>query len=193
MIYVNAKQAIEEISKAHRELSKIERGRAIARAMNRTILAARTASSKEIRAIYKVKARDIKKTFKRFSASPTKLEAQLESTGKALPITAYQARQTKKGVTVNIKGQRKLFPGAFMRTMRSGHKGVFVRAKYKGNRLVANDPSDTSITEVKSVAIPSALANDVVTANLRRMMAEKFPETLAHELKFRSMRAAGLV
>lgn len=194
MVYINAEHAIKELSKAHRELSSIERGRAIARAMNRTIMAARTASSKEIRALYKVKAKDIKKTFRRFSASPTKLESQLQSTGGPMPLAAFRHSQTKKGVNVTIKGgKRKSFPGAFTRTMRSGHKGVFVRAKYKGNGLVQNHPGDTSITEVKTLAIPSALANDVVTDNLRRMMAEKFPATLAHELKFRSMRAAGLL
>lgn len=48
--------------------------------------------------------------------------------GRRIPIRDLSARQTKKGVTFRGPGgRRKLIPGAFVATMRSGHTGVFAR------------------------------------------------------------------
>lgn len=45
-----------------------------------------------------------------------------------MPVLAYDARQTKAGVTAAIKpGGRSLIRGAFIATMKSGHRGVFRR------------------------------------------------------------------
>jgi hypothetical protein len=53
--------------------------------------------------------------------------------GKGTALIDYRnSRQTKKGVTVVLKSgrSRTLIPGAFIATMRSGHRGVFRRAGY---------------------------------------------------------------
>lgn len=47
---------------------------------------------------------------------------------KRVPLTGYPARQTKKGVSVEVnRGKRTLIAHAFVATLKSGHKGVFVR------------------------------------------------------------------
>ena len=73
-------------------------------------------------------------------------EWSVSFTGKAVPLTAYPHRQTRKGVSVEVnRGKRTLIKGAFLATMASGHKGVFVR---KGIRrlpireLLGSRPAD---------------------------------------------------
>lgn len=45
-----------------------------------------------------------------------------------VPLTAYPHRVTKRGVSVEVNvGKRTLVKGAFVATMKSGHKGVFRR------------------------------------------------------------------
>jgi hypothetical protein len=47
---------------------------------------------------------------------------------KSLPLVAFGARQTKTGVSVEVtKGKRAIVKHAFLATMQSGHKGVFMR------------------------------------------------------------------
>lgn len=200
MIYINVENAIKELTKAHRDLSPVEVKRAIAFSLNRTITGARTKSSSFVRSVYKIRSSDTKKTLTKRNANSLNLEAQLISTGAALPLVGFPNRNTKAGMRVTIKGQRKTFPGAFYATMRSGHKGIFARAKYQGNTLVSRrtrvrrtNENDLPITEVRSLAVPSALGNDIVTSNLNQLIKTRFPNTLANQLKFRSMRAAGLL
>lgn len=48
--------------------------------------------------------------------------------GEPVPLGKYPARQTRRGVSVQVnKGQRKLLKGAFIATMDSGFRGVFMR------------------------------------------------------------------
>lgn len=49
--------------------------------------------------------------------------------GKEVPLGKYPARQTKRGVSVQVNkgGKRTLIRGAFIAQMRSGHVGVFMR------------------------------------------------------------------
>lgn len=52
----------------------------------------------------------------------------VDVSGKPVPLVAYPHRQTKKGVSVEVnKGKRTLLKGAFVATMKSGHRGVFRR------------------------------------------------------------------
>lgn len=200
MIFVNIKDAINQAQALHKDLSKVERNRATARALNRTIVAVRTRSSKEIRGIYKIKSSDIKKTMHKRNANPASLDASLTSTGSTMPLMAFNPSFTKKGVTARIRGERKKFPGAFKAKMKSGKVGIFARAEYKNNKLNTRrkrtrppHQNDLPITEVRTLAIPSALANETVTGNLGDMIRDHFPKQLASELKFRSMKAAGLI
>lgn len=53
----------------------------------------------------------------------------VQVSGEAVPLIAYPARQTRKGVSVEVnRGKRTLLKGAFVATMKSGHKGVFRRS-----------------------------------------------------------------
>lgn len=55
-------------------------------------------------------------------------EWRLDVLGGVTRISDYSYRQTREGVAVSInKGKKSVLKSAFVATMRSGHKGVFVR------------------------------------------------------------------
>lgn len=56
--------------------------------------------------------------------------SELTIDGKAQPIINFGARQVASGVSVNVKGSRKIIKHAFISTMKSGHRGVFLRARW---------------------------------------------------------------
>ena len=200
MIYVNAKDAIRKLNQLHKELSENERKSAMVKAINRGTIAGRTSAAKDTRKVYKIRSGDIKKTMTVKRANRGRLEGDLTSKGSTLPLSSFQARKTKRGVTANIKGSRKLFPGAFITTMKSGHKGVFARAKYEGNKLVSRrkrineyPENDLPITEVLSLTVPAAIGNPLVIKPISALMQDRLISTYAAELKFRQKRAAGLI
>jgi hypothetical protein len=48
--------------------------------------------------------------------------------GEPVPLVAYPHRQTARGVSVEVnRGKRTLLEGAFVASMKSGHKGVYKR------------------------------------------------------------------
>jgi hypothetical protein len=71
--------------------------------------------------------------------------------GEPVPLVAYPARQTAKGVSVEVnRGKRTLIKGAFIATMKSGHKGVFRRrgkARLPIDELRGSRPVDALLHE----------------------------------------------
>lgn len=75
----------------------------------------------------------------------------LDVSGKPVPLVAYPHRQTRKGVSVEVnRGKRTLVKGAFVATMKSGHKGVFRRrgkARLPIEELRGSRPVDALLHE----------------------------------------------
>lgn len=130
-----------DLAEVERTLTGVKNGysKVVSRSLNRTITGVRTDSVKEIQNVITPKATVIRKTFKMVKATKVSLIAAVKSSGGPLPLIHYKARQTKRGVTVQVKkkSSRALFPGAFIATMpKSKHVGVFQR-EYKDKRLPA--------------------------------------------------------
>lgn len=63
-----------------------------------------------------------------FPSASGELVWALRAKAKPMPVIAFNARQTRRGVSVEINvGKRSLIRGAFIATMKSGHTGVFYR------------------------------------------------------------------
>lgn len=99
------------------------------RAINDTLAGVKTDASSEIRAVLTLKKSAVDATFKITKATQAKLSGLFQSTGSPVPLIEYGARQTKAGVSVQVKrgSSRSVITGAFIATMKSGHKGVFWR------------------------------------------------------------------
>lgn len=183
-VFIDASKAIRQADRAHKHLSKSTRAKAIAAALNNVARKARVQSSKEIRKIYKIRAKDIAKATTVTKAHKQNLKSVVLATGRPLPIMAFNPRKTKRGVTVNIMGKRKRFAHAFFATMRSGHKGVFVRGTYYQGKLMPRRKrlktrgNDTPITEVKTVGVPTAFASRSVMTALFKKIETDLPTEL---------------
>ena len=91
----------------------------------------RAEATKRIRKRKKLKAREIRKALILRRAKGSNIESMewaVDVTGKRVPLSAYPHRQTKAGVSVQVnQGKRSVIRSAFVATMRSGHRGIFIR------------------------------------------------------------------
>jgi len=121
-----------DLREIERAMKGIKNGYAtvVSGAINKTLIGVKTDTKSEIRKDVTVKSSAIARTIKLARASKIRISGALKSTGGFVPLINYSARQTKKGVTVQITkgGPRKLWPGAFITTIGT-HKGVFSRKK----------------------------------------------------------------
>lgn len=190
MINVDARDAIKKLNSQFGHVSNDKRKLAIARAINHTMAKIKTQSSREIRNIYALDAKTVNEALKHVKADRLTLTGKVIAKGRPIPLAKFRARQTKKGVTLEIKkGRRKFLPGVFIVSLKSGHTGVMFRGKYSGrnmqrrkNRIKPTGP-DLPISEMKGVSVPKSLANDIVIKSLTKGINEMFPQRLTHEIK----------
>ncbi|WP_233863498.1 phage tail protein [Paraburkholderia adhaesiva] len=162
--------------------------RAMARAVNKTALQARTAAVREVRAVgYNLKASTIRKALALRRANPKQPVATLKATGRPIPLAEYSAKQTRAGASVRVKNGRKTIKHAFVATMESGHTGVFMRVGKAHKRVTKNGKtywSGLPIRELFGPAIPDAVGNEAVKKQLAHLVDSKFPAILDHEIKW---------
>jgi hypothetical protein len=202
MIEINVEQAVKDLRREFRDLTNQEFNTGVARAINHTLAKAKTASSREIRAVYSVPASYVNKALTIRKANRAQVYGFVIAQGRPIPIKVFKPRQTKEGVSVLIKkGNRQLIRGAFIATMGSGHMGVFARGTYQGgdfsfrrkriraaggyryvNGKAQPVTNDLSINELTTVSIPTAFSNNVVLNNLAKTIEQSFPDRLMHEL-----------
>jgi hypothetical protein len=108
--------------------------RVTVRATNKTLAGVKTDASSAIREEVTAKKAAVDKTFKTVKATEANPTAWIASTGIPVPLIDYSARQTTKGVSVQVKksSARKVVPGTFITSMKTGHKGVFWRKWHSG-------------------------------------------------------------
>lgn len=127
--------------------------RAALRAGNDSLKRLRTESGRRVRAERKLKARTVRHhlhIFQAHSKGPGGKTAaarwRLGVAGAPIPLYLYGARKTKRGVSVNVSGKRKIVGGAFIATMKSGHTGVFKRQGKK--RLPIEELFSSRVSDV---------------------------------------------
>lgn len=187
MIAINVKvdidQAIAKLNATAQEARK-----AVPQALNKVASLAKTQAAREIRdAGYGLKVGDIKSAISIRRANGNELRAGVRALGRPIPLIGYGARQTRLGVTVNVKNGRKLIPHAFIATVGSGHKGVFVRVGNQHKWVSKNGKryqSGLPIKQLYGPSIPAAFANDTVQTALVAMIKQRFPDVLASQLSF---------
>jgi hypothetical protein len=94
----------------------------------------RAQAVREVRKVKAVKVAAAKKRIKaRNPVNATRLSSLTWSVhvdGHVMPIASFPIRQTRAGVKFKVNKSRwSLFAGAFIADVKSGHRGVFVRAK----------------------------------------------------------------
>lgn len=163
--------------------------KAVVRALNDVADQAKVRASRDIRAAgYNLKAARIKKAIAVIRAQPGRLVAVVRASGRPIPLIEYDGRQDRKGrVTVKVKEGRKVVADAFIATMPTGQKGIFVRLGTAHKRVVKNGRvrySGLPIRELYGPSIPAVFGDQVIQSALEALVREKFPGILKHELDF---------
>lgn len=116
----------------------------MSRAINDTLAGVKTDASTEIRSIITATKTVVDKAMKTNKSVPSYLQGSVEISGTPLPLIAYAARQTLKGVSVQVRKDRPrvVIPKTFIATVRTegqrdivgfeGHEGVFWRKWHAG-------------------------------------------------------------
>jgi hypothetical protein len=169
---------------------------AIPRAMNKLIDQAQTAGLRKISDVYGIGPRTMEKYVTTRLATASALEASITAKGKGFPLSMFQPRQTRNGVSVRIKDRRVIVPHAFMATMPNGHVGVFARGAYGGKGVLVFTGSTFGrfkfgrrrlpINELYTLSPPDALSNDDVTRAMQDRVDQQAAKVLAQELAFAS-------
>jgi len=125
----------QTIREAQRILRAIPGGveRAFPRAINRVVDSAATDIKRRVGQILPVPLGEIAKAIAKVRASRSNWYGAIGGHYYRVPVSKYKGtRQTKQGVTFkSARTQaRELIEGGFFATMKSSHRGVFVRASY---------------------------------------------------------------
>lgn len=148
--------------------------KASARAINRTLATVNTQAVRGIAEDLGVAQKHVRPSLRIYRANTNSLRGSLQGTGRRIPLYDFAARQTKKGVSYRMQGQRKTIASAFIATMRSGHTGVFAR-KGGAKRL--------PIAELKGPSVPHVFRKHITSA-LRAFTESEFGKNLRHEIGY---------
>lgn len=135
----------KEIKHLERQLAGIRDGmpRVMSRSINKVLSSARTESARQIAGEIKVKVTTARRGMIILKATFEKWFGTITLSARRIPLIEFGARELKKqgGVSYRIEkeGKRKRIPRAFIATMPTGHKGVFMRKPIgvkKGSAIV---------------------------------------------------------
>lgn len=149
---------------------------AVVRALNRSIISARTVQVRSISKDMGLKQADVRKVMTIGQATAELHVASLTAAGARIPLYAFSAkgpmpsRGRGRGVTYRLPGGRGRAEHAFIAKMRSGHIGVFQR-RGKGRLPIA---------ELHGPSIPKVF--EKFTPEARARGQEQLTKNLAHEL-----------
>ena len=179
--------------------------RAMVRALNRSIASGRTVMVRGIAGDIGLRSKDVREALRPREATLSRPEASLAASLKRIPLIEFRARGAEpsrgkgRGVTYRIGGASKRLEHAFIATMSSGHRGVFMRThallpgqsgprfssrKSKGAwspNLPIKEKHGPSLGRVFAKHRPAGLAR----------VREQFLKVFGHELRFERSLAPG--
>lgn len=154
--------------------------KAVNRALNRTGDMART---QVVRALAKqtgLPQKTIRKAVKVKRSSWQSLEYTLSSSGGDVSLKYFKARETRKGVTAFVRGERELFAGSFIKG------GSFARGRVAlsmGGHVFQRIGGRTELERLKSgVFIPIEMVEGATAAAFEGVVVDVLPRRLDHEI-----------
>jgi hypothetical protein len=145
---------------------------AIVRALNRSGVSAQTVMRREVSNDMGLRQKDVPISTEK--ATGQNLTATVIGQGKRIALMDFSARETKRsGVRAKLPTGAGKYPHAFIRTMPSGHRGVFQRKP--GSRRLP-------IYELYGPSIPHVFMKHADTGMARGQ--EQLIKNLTHELRF---------
>jgi len=165
----------------------------LTRAINRALPGVRTDAKDEIAKVTPLKKSAMHKRMTLKKAWPDKITGLMDCTSRPIPLIDYGARQTKKGVTVQVlrSSSRSLIAHAFIATMKSGHKGVFwreekdfARKQFSQKITYGSLPRKyrLPITERYGPRVSDFLANNKVMGKVIQKAGDRWDKAIEYEI-----------
>ena len=168
-----------QIDQLKRILADVPKGtpKALAGAMNRSMLSARTVASKETRARYNVKASDIKAATRIQKANYSTMQATLVFSEKARSLMKFDPSSkspTQYPTIVSVKVKKK----------RSSVKGGFIASGPKGGTTMFKREGKTRlpIAKLHGPSIPQMVGNESVVDKMGEKLLSTLETRLDHEV-----------
>ena len=104
--------------------------KAMSRAINKAVNSAKTEAIREIKDRYTISDTEIRKSIKVVPATAKRLSAKLIATSALHRIAKFKTSKSSGGaISEIVSGKRKTWPSGFFARLKSGHVGLFTRAK----------------------------------------------------------------
>ena len=170
--------ATRAVDKLLAQLPRKDLSCAAARALNKTAVSAKAVAIKTLATQIGITQRQVRPSLFLHKANPGQLTAVLGVlSAKPLPLLALdpKAKQTPSGVsTRGPGGVRRTIPGAFIATMPTGHRGIFMR------RGKARLP----LRELTGPSISKVFLETKVQQAVAKTVEERWPIVLAQEINY---------
>lgn len=153
--------------------------RALRKAGSNALRDMRAEASKRVRTRKRIKAGIVRKALHLRRPRNVDLDGgewTIDVSGAPVPLSAYPHRQTKRGVSVEVnRGKRTLIPRAFIATMASGHRGVFIRrgaARLPIEERLGSRPVDALLHKGEAEAVATRGARALLATFTRLLPLE---------------------
>jgi len=166
--------------------------RILSRSLNRTVKGVRTDVVREVSKVSGAQIKFLRRVIRTRNAKPSFLEAEINGSSRRLPVTAFGARQTKKGVTFRGKsGRRQLIEGAFIeKTIKHGYRGAFKRKFDKTKNASGRDARNRlrknrlPVRKLQAVSVGHTLLNEPVLSRAHRSVDERWQKAVVQNIEF---------
>lgn len=185
MTQIVVKHNLAGVTLAYKDLADKYVNRAVVGALNKMATTVRAEAARKIGREYNIKIGAAKSQMWITRATKGQLTASIRVSGRPIPLVEFDARRVGRGVSVKVKGARKVVAGAFIATMKTGHTGVYVR-EAAGGRRVGRLP----IRQLFSLSLPVAFTQKQIMDALLAVASARFAETLRQEVRFAQLKAA---
>lgn len=160
--------------------------RALRRTINRTLTTGRARIARDVRAETGLRSKTVRARLKIIRATLTDLTGIIVVGAKRIPLYEFRARQTKRGVTYQIRrGVRVLLERAFIQDTPRRGRQVLKRAAdpSRPSGLVARDPAFMRFGEPLTAILPDVLPS--LQVDLTAVFTKNFDAELAFQRRRR--------
>lgn len=182
---ISVKHNMNSVVLAYQDLADKLVNQATVRALNKTATTVRAEAARKVGKDYNIRIGAAKSQMLITRATRNSIKAVISVSGRPIPLVEFDARQTRRGVSVKVKGSRKIVGPAFIATMKSGHRGVYLREMVGGKRA-----GRLPIKQLFSLSLPVAFSQRQIMDALLASASGRFVETLKQEMRFVLLKAA---
>jgi len=191
---IDVRDNVDQVIASMRGYQRDVVDKAIPLTLNRVAEQARTQAGRELRAAgYNMKQGEIVNAIYLSKASRGRMFVVMRVRRRAKLLLNFNARETKAGVTVRVKGGAKLIEGAFIGQLRNGEQAVFVEDHSAGKTILRKTKQHKRgsvggwhsypVRKLYGPSVGGAYANDQVQSTMRAFIGEKFTDRLTYEIK----------